>query len=163
MSKVFQVNIFVLDRDPRVAAQMACDQHVVKMASETAQILSTACHLHGVKVGYRPSHAGHPCTLWAKTSKANFRWTLVHGFALCREYTYRYGKTHASQAVIAEIDAARDQVAFDQLARTPFVQVMPSYLHEDNAVVAYRNFYLDSKSRFARWRKNRPPPDWWTK
>ncbi len=157
------MNIFVLDRDPRVAAQMACDQHVVKMATETAQILSTVCRLHGVKVGYRPSHAGHPCTKWAAASKANFRWTVVHGLSLCNEYTYRYGKRHAAQDVTEQIDAVRDQLTFENVYRTPFALAMPIYLHEDDAVSAYRNFYLDSKSRFARWRKNRPPPSWWTK
>ena len=36
------MNIFYLDRDPVVAAQLMCDKHVVKMILESAQILSTA-------------------------------------------------------------------------------------------------------------------------
>ena len=36
------MNIFYLDRDPKIAAQMMCDKHVVKMILESAQILSTA-------------------------------------------------------------------------------------------------------------------------
>ena len=36
------MNIFYLDRDPRIAAQMMCDKHVVKMILESAQMLSTA-------------------------------------------------------------------------------------------------------------------------
>ena len=32
------MNIFVLDRDPVVAAQMQCDRHVVKMVLESAQM-----------------------------------------------------------------------------------------------------------------------------
>ena len=36
------MNIFVLDEDPQVAAQMMCDKHVVKMIVESAQMLSTA-------------------------------------------------------------------------------------------------------------------------
>lgn len=36
-----RLNIFVLDRDPKLAAQYACDMHVSKMVVETAQILST--------------------------------------------------------------------------------------------------------------------------
>lgn len=35
------MNIFVVDTDPRKAAQSLCDKHVVKMVLETAQILST--------------------------------------------------------------------------------------------------------------------------
>ena len=36
------MNIFYLDRDPVIAAQMSCDRHVVKMILESAQMLSTA-------------------------------------------------------------------------------------------------------------------------
>ena len=32
------MNIFILDRDPVLAAQYQCDKHVVKMVLETAQI-----------------------------------------------------------------------------------------------------------------------------
>ena len=35
------MNIFVLDSDPAIAAQMLCDKHVVKMILESAQLLST--------------------------------------------------------------------------------------------------------------------------
>lgn len=35
------VNIFYLDHDPAVAARYHCDKHVVKMVTETAQLLST--------------------------------------------------------------------------------------------------------------------------
>ena len=36
------MNIFYLDRDPKIAAQLACDKHVVKMILESAQMLCTA-------------------------------------------------------------------------------------------------------------------------
>ena len=36
------MNIFVLDKDPKVAAEEHCDKHVVKMIGESAQMLSTA-------------------------------------------------------------------------------------------------------------------------
>ena len=36
------MNIFYLDKDPVVAAQMSCDKHVVKMILESAQMLCTA-------------------------------------------------------------------------------------------------------------------------
>ena len=37
------MNIFYLHKDPKVAAEMSCDKHVVKMILESAQLLST-CH-----------------------------------------------------------------------------------------------------------------------
>ena len=36
------MNIFYLDKNPVVAAQMSCDKHVVKMILEAAQMLCTA-------------------------------------------------------------------------------------------------------------------------
>ena len=33
------MNIFYVDKDPVIAAQMMCDKHVVKMILETAQML----------------------------------------------------------------------------------------------------------------------------
>jgi len=36
------VNIFVLDRDPELAAKYHCDKHVVKMILESAQMMCAA-------------------------------------------------------------------------------------------------------------------------
>jgi len=36
------MNIFYIDRDPVIAAQMSCDKHVVKMILESAQMLCAA-------------------------------------------------------------------------------------------------------------------------
>ena len=35
------MNLFILDKDPVLAAQLQCDKHVVKMIVESAQMLST--------------------------------------------------------------------------------------------------------------------------
>ena len=68
------MNIFVVDIDPSKAAQSLCDKHVVKMVLETAQILST------ISGGpYRPTHANHPCVLWAGATKRNYLWLVEHG------------------------------------------------------------------------------------
>ena len=39
------MNIFILDKDPYLAAQMLCDKHIPKMIVESAQMLSTAHRL----------------------------------------------------------------------------------------------------------------------
>jgi hypothetical protein len=41
------MNIFVLDEDPVISAQMQCDKHIVKMPLETAQMLCSVFHRHG--------------------------------------------------------------------------------------------------------------------
>lgn len=55
------MNIFYLDKNPVMAAQYHCDQHVVKMILETAQMLSTAHRvLDGIPVQYCKIPADHP-------------------------------------------------------------------------------------------------------
>ena len=117
------MNIFVIDKDPVVAAQMQCDAHVVKMITESAQMLSTCHRMLDGKLTRRPSvsgkrmvpyydlyegaddleaelmycravHFNHPCNKWLRRSSTNYRWLWEHMKALCNEYTYRYGKYH---------------------------------------------------------------------
>ena len=86
------MNIFVVDYDPNKSAQDLCDKHVVKMILETAQML---CAAHPIGTApYKATHLKHPCTLWVARSIDNYEWLLTHGYALCREYTARYGKRH---------------------------------------------------------------------
>jgi hypothetical protein len=93
------MNIFYLDRDPVIAAQMMCDKHVVKMILESAQMLSTAHRVldgdeYANKMGlYKLAHKNHPSTIWVRTSSENYRWLFNHYDALMQEYTYRYDKT----------------------------------------------------------------------
>ena len=96
------MNIFFLDRNPDIAAQMMHDKHVVKMILETAQILSTVHDLRGTwKEGmYRPTHQSHPCVTWCAEAGGNENWLICHGIALYREYTYRFLKKHKSEDVI---------------------------------------------------------------
>lgn len=39
------MNIFFLDRNPRLAAQYHCDRHIVKMCTEYGQIICTSLHV----------------------------------------------------------------------------------------------------------------------
>lgn len=92
------MNIFVLDEDPVAAARMLCDQHVVKMTLETAQLLCSA-HANGA-APYRRTHYDHPCAVWTRASTANYLWLCCHGQALADEYTYRFDREHASERVV---------------------------------------------------------------
>lgn len=91
-------------------------------------------------------------------------WLAEHGLSLAEEYSFRYGREHASKKVIywcldnfilSGIDHSGE--------RTPFAQAMPEQFRiENDPVAAYRAYYLGSKSRFAQWNKTRSPPYWWT-
>ena len=151
------MNIFVLDEDPSVAAQMACDKHVIKMILETAQMLCTVAHHLGVSAPYVATHKRHPCNLWVGASKENWDWLVEHGIALCAEYTKRYGRVHKSQQVIEY--CSQLDLNFPQQDRTPFAQAMPPQYKDPCAVMAYRAYYHGEKARFATWKTQ--PPKWW--
>jgi hypothetical protein len=143
------MNIFVLDYNPVTAAQMLCDKHVVKMALETAQILSTVCG-----GPYRPTHVNHPCVKWAGDNRLQFNWLRRHGLAICDEYTRRYGKVHKSQAVIEQCKRPENM----RVGVVDFVQCMPEEHKCEDAVQAYRSYY-HSKADFATWKTS--APYWW--
>ena len=52
------MNLFILDQDPVVAAQLQCDKHVVKMIVESAQMLSTAHRMLDGSFTRRKSKSG---------------------------------------------------------------------------------------------------------
>src|SRR6478609_6757201 len=159
------MNIFILDLDPAKCAAYHCDKHVVKMVTETAQILSTATKLKYKEFYkediiadelYNITHPNHPPTKWAMESVANFQWLLNLGKSLEGEYSRRYKKIHASAKVIWLCEAVSN--LFPRKSMTPFPQCMPDqYKDPIDAVKAYRNYYKGEKAYFARWQYTEPP------
>lgn len=98
------MNLFVLDRDPVVAAEYNCDVHCNKIVLELAQMLAN-CFTEE-KLKYAPktktgtsrkhSYYNHPVSKWIRNSKENLRWALKHGFALEKERLYRGYNPHFS-------------------------------------------------------------------
>ena len=80
------MNIFVLHQNPITAAKMQHNKHVVKMILESSQMLCSA-YDPKYKPPYKRAFYNHPCTIWARTSKANYNWLLIHAIALSNEYT----------------------------------------------------------------------------
>ena len=102
------MNIFYLDEDPKVAAILQYNKHVVKMILESAQMLCTAHHVYGNEeqkenVPYKQAHLNHPSTIWCRQSIPNYMWLYKHMLALGHEYTHRYGKVHKSEDMISLI------------------------------------------------------------
>ena len=153
------MNIFILDRDPKIAATMLCDKHVVKMIVETAQMLCTAASKLGHNVPYRATHRNHPCTIWTGESESNWNWLVDHGIEMCEEYTRRYKRIHKSQSVI---EWCRDSniAPKNNSGLTPFRLAMPEIYKSCDPVQSYRGYYIGEKSRFAKW-KNTSSPAWW--
>ena len=159
------MNIFYLDRDPEIAAQMMCDKHVVKMILESAQMLSTAHRVldgdeHADNVGmYKMTHKNHPSAIWARTNSSNYEWLWEHMEALMTEYTHRYGKHHATERLDHSLWEFPKNIFHGDNEFTDPPQCMPDYCKNDDAVSAYQTYYILEKSDFATW-KRRDKPEW---
>ena len=155
------MNIFILHANPRIAAQMAADCHVVKMPIEAFQMLS----------GQFP---GHPCSRWISSNGYAKFWLYEHAIALCEEYTYRFGNTHAIQARLQndfhQLEEWRDRNVVSNQMYEDIVSnaalAMPHWfisLQEPTTVASYRRYYINksktlspSKFRYT----GRKPPQW---
>jgi hypothetical protein len=157
------MNIFVVDEDPKLAAEMLCDRHVSKMILETAQMLSSVADRYNHPTLYKPTHKNHPCTIWAGDSYENWTWLIEHGLALESEKIYRTGKGHASAEVIRWYK--KHGYGPEEGLITPFAMAMPDKYRTASVSESYRTYYLNDKQRFRdgrrpKWTK-RGPPDWW--
>lgn len=174
------MNIFYLDNDPTIAAQMHCDKHVVKMILETAQLLSTAHRLldgtqyidssSGRKIKrwklngindsllYKATHINHPSNVWVRETSGNYEWTYNLFVALCDEYTFRYGKTHLTDT---KLRAALKNIPKNILnkQKTIIPQCMPNHCARLNPVSGYRNYYITEKKSMLKYTK-RNVPSW---
>jgi len=176
------MNIFYLDHDVTKCAEMHNDKHVVKMILEYAQLLSTAHRvLDGTEsmilssngrrkkswslpdfresVLYSATHINHPSAVWCRQSDLNYDWLFNMFQALMTEYTYRYGKVHATSRLeqyLAQVPTNIPQTGFTQ--PTP---AMPDEVKvPGDSIKSYRNYYINNKPHLASWKK-RNKPEWY--
>ena len=158
------MNIFILDKDPEVAASYQHDKHVVKMVLESTQMLSTAHWLNNSTAKYKPTHVRHPSTVWAATSLQNYMWLARHALALSKEYTKRFGKTHKCHELIVDL-LNNPPKQIPDIGLTDFAIAMDrtKYGHcivNGDPVESYRNYYRVAKLKLSGWNKGTPEPDW---
>jgi hypothetical protein len=161
------MNRFIVDYHPDAIAKALCDQHVVKMPLEEAQMLCTSLWHHAPEYAeenelYKPVHQKHPCTLWAMETRANYAFAWLTYQSMLNEYTHRYGKNHgAGKHALALFKGTK---YIPEGSMTPHPQCFSGHddckTEENYPVEAYRAFYKRDKMGFARWNKNRAMPEW---
>ena len=177
------MNIFYLDHDTQICAEMHNNKHCVKMILEYAQLLSTAHRvLDGVELNclsdsgrkkkfwtlgdsrdyklYKATHINHPSAVWARKTHQNYIWLSQLLHALCKEYTYRYGKIHK-----VERDGLLEEL-YEWPIKIPigeFTEPTPAMPDDvkvpGDSLASYHNYYNKNKTHLADW-KNRPVPQW---
>lgn len=161
------MNIFWLDEDMQKCAEYHCDKHVVKMLLESVQVLCTALHLAGVNdVPYKPTHAKHPCTIWAGMCTGNFKKLTLLATKLSNEYTHRFGKVHKSSLALEEIFKLTNmntELPFEDHVESRPPLAMPDELKDPSGDVVgcYREYYRYklAEGMDMRW-TNRDRPEW---
>jgi hypothetical protein len=165
------VNIFAVNDDPRLAARDLPDKLIVKMPTESIQLLTPwAFNTHGVYI-QKPDgtnygtkgFAHHPCAKWLYESPSNVFWLLEHAFGMVEEYGQRYNKTHGVTSALTQIETLLNTLYEDEpwpLEHTEFVQAMPDdFKIPGDPVTAYRN-YINGYKGYAVWAYSKKP-EWW--
>lgn len=154
------MNIFYLVHDAYLCAVAHGNRHVIKMILETCQLLCSVYHMTSpdVEVPYKLTHKNHPCAIWARTSLQHYEWLMHLGFELCREYTHRYGKVHASQAVLMHLKSLPSPNV-PSVGFTPPPQAMPEVYHytKPSSIEAYRLYYKQEKRHLFAWKRRDVP------
>lgn len=171
------MNIFVLHNKPRKAARWHADKHVVKMLLESVQMLYTAhwiavfpvlltqkAPIHVSKLQktlpippplrrapaakpYRPVHVHHPCSVWVRTSRANYQWLADLALALAQEHAFRWPASPPHSCTAHAIWLATHPPSLPNIPLTPFALAMPNDVKQGHdAIRSYRAFYKGSKT-----------------
>jgi hypothetical protein len=166
------MNLFILSLIQREIAQFMMDKHVSKILLEAVQMLCTGKRVldpddNVCSQLYKLAHKNHPVTIWCRKSKANFVWTLDLIEELHKEWRFRYGhsetkfhKAYLMSIILKENIPTDDK--FELIGLTPFAQAMPEQYKNEDAILAYRNYYMaPEKQIIASWKKKRERPDWY--
>lgn len=167
------MNLFYLSDSFEDSVRCHLDSHCTKIITEAVQILSTNYHiLSSGKVEpflFKPTHANHPCTIWARECYENFMWVVHYGIALHNEYKFRYGKNKYLKEwqILNFCFANPPELPWNDGLTTPFKMALPDDCRiSDNPVECYRKYYNTHKRHLffkkdgtPRW-TNRQIPNW---
>jgi hypothetical protein len=181
------MNIFYLDQDPKTCAEMHVDKHVCKMVIEYAQLM---CTTHRVLDGQmyidktknnriikrwrldddrelrlmKPTMMNHPSAIWLRQSDKNYVWLYQMWCELLKEFTYRYGKVHATARLIPDLARLPDNITIGEF--TGPIPAMPDDCKvPGNSLQSYHNYYATKKEHLWSWKgkiNGRQEPKWLT-
>ena len=163
------MNLFILDKEPKLSAQFHTDRHIVKMPTETAQMISFVYHDQSIwngKVpeyimGFSKTHYKHPCSIWIRESLSNFKYACELGLELYKEYQYRYNKPDKHQRAKNIFTFALENLPkIEDKGLTPFALAMDNeFIKHTCPIENYREYYRAGKKHLHSW-KNRETPNW---
>lgn len=112
---------------------------------------------------YQLSHRNHPSAEWARETTGNYDWLWRLGAELSAEYTFRYGRTHASSVVIYTLEFTPPELPRGEQNEPPLAMPAEYFRYDTDgnadAVPSYRAYYKEGKRHLLQYTK-REPPDW---
>lgn len=155
------MNIFAVHDHPLIAARMLCDKHIVKMPTETAQMLSAVwCDVsERPALAYPPNKKvrNHICTRWVAASTENYAWLVAHGREMVEEHGRRYPQSPLHRALVVLDSLRHPPATVPSGPLAPFAQAMPPQYRGPDAIDAYRAYYIGEKLYMARWKTGQKP------
>jgi hypothetical protein len=175
------MNVFCVDSDPCIAAQQLCDKHVVKMITESVQMLALGFSLDRLAASDCPrtknntprlhAYAKHPCSQWVLASSGNYQWLLDHTQAMIEEHQRRYPTSprHFGESFVKWASKNIFDTHINHGDKTQFAiaindeslcrQHVPNF-NSLTRIDQYRYFYIYDKS-FAAWKVADSIPMWY--
>jgi hypothetical protein len=173
------MNLFYLDSNIEICAQVHCDQHVRKMVIEYSQMLANCftpeqlahplCPRTQKGTVRKYSHLNHPTSKWVMDSSTHFEYLVDLACLLHSQHVTRSGKTHFTSSFLFWV---RDNKAdgSSNLPTLPFVEPPIAIGMDQNCrklpnfdamstVDKYRAYYIHDKL-FATWKEPEMIPDW---
>lgn len=181
------MNIFYTNHNVTQCAIEHMDKHICKMMTEYAQLLCTAHRVldghqfiddsSGRKIKrwkldnpvtdvalHKATHVNHPSAVWCRQSTENYMWLVNLMEAVCKEYTYRYGKVYKGEREgLLELLKTPPKNIPNRTFTEPTPAMPDEYKVPGDSVSSYQNYYINSKQRMAKWTgkvNSRPVPAW---
>jgi len=179
------MNIFFLSTSQSKCAEYLHDRHVVKMTTETAQLICTyinakmanedwmARFSHLIEpsqsILYKSTHQNHPCQVWLRESEANFCWLVGLLESLIQEYDHRFKRASnffsarnihtIALRIIAQYTNANDEaleLTLPALAMPPQYKVLGGITE---VIKSYRHYYAAEKifQSHVKWTRRELP------
>lgn len=164
------MNIFKTHTCPILSAKDICNKLVIRMPTETSQLIATAFSLEQLsstdcpknKDGTNRKHFNpkHGSAIYTRNSFGNFLWVLYHGLALCEEYQVRYKKRHFNHDFLIWAQKNSGLIQFDKTEEEPIYLAMPDkYKTYPQDWMCYRA-YINGEKTYSKWPSIDKIPSW---
>ena len=112
----------------------------------------------------KPTMMNHPSAIWLRQSDSNYRWLYNMWCELQKEFTYRYGKIHATARLIPDLARVPDNCP-----KGVFTGPTPAMPDEckvpGDSLTSYHRYYVMNKEHLWSWSgkiNSRERPKWLT-